>query len=58
MNADLVGGNIYSKIDQKNATAWLDLRNKAAHGRYGEYIARQVELLLQSVRDFIARLPA
>jgi len=58
MNTDLAGNNAYSKLDQKNVTAWLDLRNKAAHSRYSEYTAQQVELLLQSVRDFLTRLPA
>lgn len=58
MNTDLAGNSAYSKLDQKNVTAWLDLRNKAAHGHYTEYTAQQVELLLQSVRDFLTRLPA
>jgi hypothetical protein len=58
LNADLSGSNIYPKLDQKNVTAWLDLRNKAAHGHYSEYTKEQVELMLQSVRDFTARCPA
>jgi hypothetical protein len=58
MNADLAKDGVYSKLDQKSVTAWLDLRNKAAHGRYDEYSKDQVELLLQSVRDFLVRHPA
>jgi hypothetical protein len=58
LNADLARANIYSKLDQKNVTAWLDLRNKAAHGHYGQYTQQQVELLSQSVRDFLTRNPA
>jgi len=58
MNSDLAGGAIYSKLDQKNITAWLDLRNKAAHGKYDEYTADQVALMVQSVRDFLTRVPA
>jgi hypothetical protein len=58
LNADLAGAAVYSKLDQKNVTAWLDLRNKAAHGNYGEYTKDQVALLIQSVRDFITRHPA
>ncbi|MDX2042805.1 MAG: hypothetical protein SF097_16420 [Acidobacteriota bacterium] len=58
MNAELAGANVYSKLDQKNVTAWLDLRNKAAHGKYSEYTKEQVALLIQSVRDFITRNPA
>ena|ERR1017187_656194 len=58
MNADLASGSVYSKLDQKSITSWLDLRNRAAHGRYGEYTKDQVSLLLQSVRDFMVRVPA
>jgi hypothetical protein len=58
INSDLAAANIYSKLDQKNVTAWLDLRNKAAHGKYLEYSKEQVELLISSIRDFITRNPA
>lgn len=55
LNADLAKAAIYGKLDQKNITAWLDLRNKAAHGHYSEYTKEQVVLFLQSVQDFITR---
>ena len=58
MNADLAGASAYSQLDQKNVIAWLDLRNKAAHGKYGDYSSRQVALLNQGLRDFISRNPA
>jgi len=58
MNADLTKSAVYSKLDQKNVTAWLDLRNKAAHGNYAEYTKEQVTLLIASIRDFITRNPA
>jgi hypothetical protein len=55
LNADLTGASVYSKLDQKSVTAWLDLRNKAAHGRYTEYTKDQVQLMLDGVRNFIVR---
>lgn len=55
LNADLAGQSVYNKLDQKSVTAWLDLRNKAAHGKYSEYNQSQVELMLQGVTEFIAR---
>lgn len=58
MNSDLANSGVYSKLDQKSVTSWLDLRNKAAHGKYSEYTHDQVSLLLQSIRDFIIRNPA
>ncbi len=57
LNAELSAA-AYSKLDQKSVTAWLDLRNKAAHGKYGEYTSEQVVLMIQGVRDFMARNPA
>ena len=58
LNADLVKASAYSKLDQKNITAWLGLRNDAAHGNYSEYDKQQVKLLINSIRDFITRNPA
>lgn len=58
LNSELTAASVYSKLDQKSVTAWLDLRNKAAHGQYSEYAKEQVLLMIQSVRNFISRLPA
>jgi hypothetical protein len=58
LNSELVKEGAYSKLDQKNITAWLDLRNKAAHGHYSEYTKEQVDLLIDSISNFIARHPA
>ena len=56
LNADLAKKEVYNRLDQKNVTAWLDLRNKAAHGKYQEYTKEQVALMLQSLSDFMARV--
>jgi hypothetical protein len=58
LNADLASAGVYGNLDLKNITAWLDLRNKAAHGHYEQYQAGQVALVIASVRDFITRYPA
>lgn len=58
LNSDLVTNNIYSKLDLKNVTAWLDLRNKAAHDHYNEYDKDQVALMIDGIRNFISRIPA
>ena len=58
INVDLAKANVYEKLDSKNVTAWLDLRNKAAHGNYGEYSKEQVSLLISSIQNFITRKPA
>ena len=55
INADLAGANIYTKLDQKNVTAWLGLRNSAAHGQYDLYTLDQVKIMRSSLVDFMAR---
>jgi len=56
LNSDLAKAGIYTKLDQKAVTMWLDLRNKAAHGKYEEYTRDQVDLMFQGVTDFLARV--
>ena len=58
MNSELVASSAYGKLDHKSVTAWLGLRNNAAHGKYDEYTLDQVKLLNQGVRDFVSRNPA
>jgi hypothetical protein len=58
INTELAKVSAYSKTDVKNVTAWLGLRNDAAHGDYGKYDSQQVKLLTASIRDFITRTPA
>jgi len=56
LNQDLAKADIYGKLDQKNVTAWLGLRNNAAHANYGEYTKEQVDLMLENVSNFLARV--
>lgn len=58
LNTELAGQKVYGKNEQKQVTAWLGIRNSAAHGKYGEYTHAQVDLLLQGIRGFLARYPA
>lgn len=58
LNSELVKTDAYSKLDQKSVTAWLGLRNDAAHGNYSEYDKSQVNLMIEGVRNFISRNPA
>jgi len=58
LNNDLYGKNTYGLPDQKFVTAWLDIRNKAAHAKYEEYSKEHVDQLLLGTRGFISRYPA
>ena len=53
LNADLTKAGVYGLLEQKSVTAWLDLRNKVAHGKYSEYNIDQVNLMYQGVLNFI-----
>jgi hypothetical protein len=55
LNSELTASNVYNKLDQKAVTTWLDLRNKAAHGKYSEYTKEQVDLMYHGVINFISR---
>jgi hypothetical protein len=56
MNADLTKSGVYGKLEQKNVTAWLDLRNQAAHGKYSDYNTDQVSMMCQGVLEFASRV--
>lgn len=56
LNSDLAKSEAYTKLDQKSVTAWLDLRNSAAHGKYNEYTKEQVNFMLHGVTEFLARM--
>jgi hypothetical protein len=58
MNQDLCSAKVYGQLDQKSVTAWLELRNNSAHGKYNEYDAKQVEFYIDNIREFIRRYPA
>lgn len=56
LNADLARASVYTKLDQKQVTAWLDLRNNAAHGKYCEYTNDQVAQFLSGIIGFMTRV--
>jgi hypothetical protein len=56
INAELTKAGTYNALVQKNVTAWLDLRNKAAHGQYTEYTKDHVDLMFRGVSNFLAHV--
>lgn len=57
LNQEL-GKTAYNLFDQKQITAWLDLRNNAAHGNYSEYDNDHVVKMIDWIGDFISKNPA
>jgi hypothetical protein len=58
LNAELTKAGAYNKLEQKQVTPWLGLRNDAAHGHYDEYDEAQVALMIAGITDFMVRHPA
>lgn len=56
LNADLKKAGAYNTLDQKQVTAWLGIRNSAAHGKYDEYSKEQVLMMYDGVLNFISRV--
>src|SRR5262245_57159290 len=57
LNSELALKGAYSKLDQENITAWLDLRNCAVSGEYDRYARGHVAGLLTDTRGFLSRYP-
>lgn len=58
LNDELVRGGVYSTLDAKQVTAWLGLRNDAAHGNYENYSSEQVQNLSRGIVEFMVRVPS
>lgn len=58
MNTELKKEGVYNEAQRKQVSAWMGLRNSAAHGDYGDYDKQQVRLLVDGVRDFMLKYPA
>lgn len=56
MNSRLKKEGIYNNVDSKNIESCMGLRNCAAHGHYDDYTQEQVENMLNSVCEFLARV--
>jgi hypothetical protein len=58
LNRELAVKGAYSKIDEKNVTAWLNLRNYAVRGEYDRYERDDVAALLKGIRGLLGQYPA
>lgn len=55
---ELAKGGVINSLEQKQLVTLTDLRNKAAHGKYGEYSEQNVRLMIESIRLFIIKFSA
>lgn len=57
MNDDLYKASVYTKAEFQQVTAWLAIRNEAAHGN-DKFSDTEVKVMSMGLRDFILRNPA
>lgn len=55
LNSELAKADVYTALEAKQVTAWLAVRNSAAHGKYDEYTTDQVSNLATGIPSFIVR---
>jgi len=55
MNVPLRKAEAYGLPAQQQVTAWAAIRNKADHARFKEYDIKEVRLMQQGVKDFVAK---
>lgn len=58
LNQDLGASKAYDLGDQKAITAWLQIRNDAAHGNEARVVAEKVDIMIAGIKEFIRRVPA
>jgi hypothetical protein len=55
-NTALAKAGVYSRVRQKQLTAWLGLRNSAAHGQHNAYTTEEVMHMLAGIQEFFIAL--
>jgi hypothetical protein len=58
LNVELAKHGVYDLPRQQQITAWMSLRNKAAHGEITTYKKEEIDSMHQGVRQFIELYPA
>jgi hypothetical protein len=54
INGELHKAKTYELSEQKQVTAWLGIRNDAAHGNYDKVLADSVQVMIDGIRVFMA----
>jgi hypothetical protein len=58
LNAELKRQGTFNNIESSQITAWLAIRNDAAHANYAKYDATKVQLMIDGIRPFMLQHPA
>lgn len=55
MNADITKAGVYSKIVQKQITAFAGIRNSAAHGNPDQFTEDDVKNMIRDIEEFLIK---
>jgi hypothetical protein len=58
LNEELCKAQVYPLTNQKQVTAWLGVRNDAAHGKFGSYQDGDVRTMIAGIVNFLGQYPA
>ncbi len=51
---ELKKAGVFNELKAKQLRAWVDIRNKAAHGGFSEFNRNDVEIMIESINNFLA----
>lgn len=54
LNNKIAAKGIYNRLRRKQVETWIEVRNAADHGRFGDFTESDVGDLIKGVRDFLA----
>jgi hypothetical protein len=54
LNGRCAQKGLYNRLAQKKLSVWIDVRNNAAHGKFGEYENADVESMVEGINSFLA----
>ena len=58
LSVDLRKKEVFTEAQRKILTGWYGVRSDAAHGHFDKLDARDIERMIDSVRDIVVRFPA
>lgn len=54
LNSKIADKGVYNRLQQKQVTVWIDVRNAADHGRFNDFTAEHVVEMIKGVRSLLS----
>ena len=55
LNTKLATAKVYSALDRSQIQTWKKIRDSVTHGKFSEYSADQVKVMIDGIKEFLAR---